>query len=219
MRDEQPRRTNLTRAAVVTLAAALAGVAGCGDAVRTGRAPVVLVINRLEAASGADPAKFSSVLHSDVETLVERSLAGIQTSVPTAFADPGQVELRLALKDVGSPGNPTAPTDNNAVTVTRYRVSYRRTDGRTAPGSDVPYAFEGAATLTIDGSGPAVLGLELVRVQAKYEPPLRNLRAGGGALAISAIADIAFYGHDLAGHEVTAAGSISVVFADWADPK
>ena len=180
---------------------------------------MLLVINRLEGASGADESTFSSVLHSDVETLVERSVAGVQTSVPTVFADPGRAELRLVLKDAGQPGNPAAPTDNNAVTLTRYRVAYRRTDGRSVPGVDVPYAFEGAATVTVEGSGPAVLGLELVRVQAKHEPPLRNLRGGGGAVAISAIADVTFYGHDIVGHDVSAAGALSVVFADWSDPK
>lgn len=206
-------------AVAATLAPVAAGSAGCGEAVRTGRAPVVLVVTRLDGASGADPATLSSVLHSDVETFVERSVAGVPVSVPTVFADSGQAELRLALRDIGQPGSPTTPTDNNAVTITRYRVSYRRTDGRTVPGVDVPYAFEGAATLTLDGTRPAMLGLELVRVQAKHEAPLRNLRGGGGALAISAIADVTFYGHDLVGHEVSATGALTVVFADWADPK
>jgi hypothetical protein len=206
-------------AALVVLSAAGAGATGCGQAVRSGRSPVVLIINRLEGAPGAEPANLSTVLHSDVETLVEGTRDGEQSSVPTLFADVGQAELRLALKDVGQAGSPAAPTDNNLVTITRYRVSYRRTDGRNAPGVDVPYGFEGAATITLDGTGPAVLGLEVVRVQAKQEPPLRNLRGGGGAVAISAIADIEFYGRDMVGHEISAAGALSVVFADWADPR
>src|SRR4051812_25646331 len=77
------------RLARVMLALACAPAYGCGDVVRTGRAPVVLVINRLEGASGAEPARFTSVLHSDVETLVERSADGVQASVPTLFADEG----------------------------------------------------------------------------------------------------------------------------------
>ena len=208
-----------TLAGFVALTVVSAAANGCGEAVRSGRSPVVLVINRLEGAPGAEPARLSSVLHSDVETLVERTEDGEQTSVPTLFADGGQAELRLALKDVGQPGSPTAPTDNNLVTITRYRVSYRRTDGRNVPGVDVPYMFDGAATVTLDGTGPAVIALEVVRVQAKQEPPLRNLRGGGGAVAISAIADVEFYGRDMVGHEVSAAGALSVVFADWADPK
>jgi hypothetical protein len=203
----------------VAIATAMTTANGCGEAVRAGRAPVVLVIDRLEGASGSDAAKFSTVLHSDVETLVARGVAGTETSVPTVFGDVGQAALHIALKDVGQPGNPAAPTDNNAVTITRYRVAYRRTDGRNVPGIDVPYAFEGAATVTIGGNAPTVIPLELVRVQAKQEPPLRSLRGGGGALAISAIADVTFYGRDLVGHEVSAAGALSIVFADWADPQ
>ena len=206
-------------APTMAVAAAIVATTGCGEAVRTGRAPVVLVVNRLEGASGAAAATFSSVLHSDVETLVQRSVAGAQAAVPTVFPDPGQAEVRLVLKDIGQPGSPSAPTDNNAVTISRYRVAYRRTDGLGVPGVDVPYAFEGAVTVTVDGSGPAVFGLELVRVQAKQEPPLRNLRGGGGAVGISTIADVTFYGHDIVGHEVSAVGALSVVFADWPDPE
>jgi hypothetical protein len=207
------------RAVVALLTAATVVTASCGEAVRTGRSPVVLLITRLEGASGADPATFSNVLHSDVETLVAHTAGGVETSVPTLFADPGRVELRLALKDVGQPGSPASPSDNNAVTITRYRVSYRRSDGRGVPGVDVPFAFDGAATVTIDATGSAPLALELVRVQAKHEAPLRNLRGGGGALAISTVADVTFYGHDTVGHEISAVGAISVVFADWPDPQ
>jgi hypothetical protein len=212
------RRVVCREVAVLLIAATIAA-AGCGEAVRTGRSPVVLLITRLEGASGADPATFSSVLHSDVETLVARTAGGVDTSTPIVFADPGRVELRLALKDVGQPGSPTSPTDNNAVTITRYRVSYRRSDGRAVPGVDVPFAFDGAVTVTIDSASSAPVGLELVRVQAKHEAPLRNLRGAGGALAISAVADVTFYGRDTVGREISVAGAISVVFADWPDPQ
>src|SRR6187431_3194809 len=87
-------------AALIVLSAAGAGATGCGQAVRSGRSPVVLIINRLEGAPGAEPANLSTVLHSDVETLVEGTRDGEQSSVPTLFADVGQAELRLALKDV-----------------------------------------------------------------------------------------------------------------------
>src|SRR5215208_6983296 len=93
---------------------------------------------------------------------------------------PGMVSSHRSPRCSPTSGSPAAPTDNNLVTITRYRVSYRRTDGRNTPGVDVPYGFEGAATVTVDGTGPAVLALEVVRVQAKQEPPLRNLRGSGG---------------------------------------
>lgn len=217
--SQRAMRVALMRAATAVAVIAGAGGSGCGQTVLTGRAPVVLVIDRLEGASGAEPAELSNVLHSDVETLVGRSVAAGETSAPTVFADSGRAELRVALKDIGQPESPATPTENNAVTVSRYRVSYRRTDGRSVPGVDVPYGFDAAVTVTVDGTGPAPLGLELVRAQAKREPPLSSLRGGGGALAISAVADVIFYGHDRAGNEVTAAGALLVVFADWDDPQ
>jgi hypothetical protein len=64
-----------------------------------------------------------------------------------------------------------------------------------------------------------VVGLELVRLQTKLEPPLRNLRSGGGAIAISTIADVTLYGRDVLGHDVSVSGSLSIVFADWTGPE
>jgi hypothetical protein len=180
--------------------------AGCTSTQREGRSPAYLVIDTLEAASGADDQQFSSVLNSDVETN-----GGI-------LQDPGQVKLSLGLKDIGGPDNPTSPTTNNFITVNRYHVEYRRADGRNQPGVDVPYAFDGAASGTVKESA-ATLVFTLVRIQAKLESPLINLQGHGGALAISTIADVTFYGKDQAGNEVAVTGSISVNFADWADPK
>ena len=52
-------------------------------------------------------------------------------------------EHRLARRS-----RPPRPT-NNFITVTRYHVEFRRTDGRNTPGVDVPYAFDGAGTVTV----------------------------------------------------------------------
>lgn len=211
------RRNQL--AALGLLAAAGAVLAGCGsEAARSGRSPVYVVVESIEAASGAEDSSFQSELFSDVETLVKTSIDGEEVRVPTYFADPGRVNVRLAMKDIGSPGNPTSPTTNNAVTLTRYRVSYRRTDGRNVPGVDVPHPFEGATTVTVAGES-ATMGIVLVRLQAKLEPPLIALRGGGGAHAISTIADVTLHGRDQVGNDVQATASVGVTFADWADPE
>jgi hypothetical protein len=102
--------------------------------------------------------------------------------------------------------------------VTRYRVDYRRADGRNTPGVDVPYGFDGATTGTISES-QVTLAFVLVRVQAKLESPLANLAGLGGAQAISTLADVTFYGRDQAGNDVQVTGSINVTFADWSDPQ
>ncbi len=59
----------------------------------------------------------------------------------------------------------------------------------------------------------------LVRIQAKSESPLLALIGGGGAMAISTLAEITFYGTDQAGREVVATANISVNFADGGDPE
>jgi hypothetical protein len=128
------------------------------------------------------------------------------------------VTFRLGLKDAGTPTSPTSPTSNNFITVNRYRVVYLRTDGRNTPGVDVPHPFEGAVTITV-GGGTAETGFVLVRLQAKSEAPLAALRGGGGAYAISTIAEVTFYGQDQTGRAVSVTGRISVDFADWADEE
>jgi hypothetical protein len=197
--------TAILRRTIVFTAAglALAG-AGCSDTVRQGRSASYLIIDKIEATAGSDTTQ-TGQLASDVSTK------------GTAFEDHGFATLSLGLKNIGPEGTAAAPTSNNFVTVTRYHVSYRRADGRNTPGVDVPYAFDGATTGTITES-EATFEFVLVRAQAKLEAPLMNLVGGGGALTISSLADVTFYGRDQTGNDVQVTGSISVNFADWADP-
>jgi hypothetical protein len=190
-------------AAVAALAASLAS---CTAGQTAGVSPAFLIIDQLGGASGAEPDTFTNHLQSDVLTD-----GGI-------FQDPGEVLFRLGLKDPGTVETPTVPSTTNFITVTRYHVRYLRTDGRNTPGVDVPHPFDGAMTATVGESG-ATATLVLVRVQAKVEAPLSALRQLGGAVAISTIAEVTFYGKDQAGREVSVTGNISVTFADWADPQ
>jgi hypothetical protein len=137
--------------------------------------------------------------------------------VPTIFEDMGRAVLRMALKDVGSGNSPTTPTYANSITVTRYRVVFKRADGRNTPGVDVPHPFDGGATGTFDANG-GTLTFAIVRAQAKLEAPLKALRGGGGDILISTIAEITFYGRDQNGNDVTVSGLVSINFADWGDP-
>jgi len=203
-------------AGVVLLA--LAGAVGCGQQNTTGRSPSYLVIDSLQASSGATPGTYASTLESDVVTNVKVTVNGQQTLQATVYEDIGQVMLRTALKDVGNTASPASPTAANSITVTRYHVDFLRSDGRNTPGVDVPYGFDGAATGTVD-SGGGSLTFVVVRAQAKLETPLKALRGGGGAILISTIAEITFYGQDQNGNQVSVKGSISVNFADWGDPQ
>jgi hypothetical protein len=205
-------------ARVLVLLAGVLGATSCAsELTRTGRSAGYLVIESIRAASGAEPGTFVSQLHSDVVTLVEQQINGQTVKVPTVFSDAGQVTLRVAMKN---PVSPTSPTTTNDITLSRYRVVFRRADGRNTPGVDVPFGFDGGVTATLSSSGTSAnVGFELVRHQMKEEPPLRNLQNGGGANLISTIAEVTFYGRDQAGNEVSVTGTISVNFGDFGDPK
>jgi len=192
-------------ATLLTLIMNLLVSTSCGDVSRTGRAPAFLVIDFMKAASGAQTGQFGDALQSDVVT------------DGSVFDDLGQVQVRVLLKDQGNPGATAGPSNLNWLKITRYRVVYRRADGRNTPGVDVPHSFDGAVTMTVTNQ-PQFLSFTLVRAQAKVEAPLFALRLGGGAIFISTIADVTFYGDDLTGNGFQGSGSISVHFADWADP-
>jgi hypothetical protein len=206
------------RATAAALLMAAAGAAGCGQQNTEGRSPSYLVIETLQAASGAKPTTFSGVLDSDVITLVTTTVGDQEVMAPTVYEDLGQVKLKMALKDVGNAVAVTAPTAVNLITVTRYHVDYKRSDGRSTQGVDVPYSFDGAATGTI-GTDGGLLTFAIVRAQAKLEAPLKALQNGGGAVVISTFAEVTFYGTDQNGNSVSVTGAISVNFADWGDPS
>ena len=208
--------SNVTRPLVA--AVCLLSSASCGsELLRTGQAPVILIMEQLAGASGSDPGDFVSPLLSDV--------VGEVNDVPTVFNDLGRATIRVELKDqsqgiIRDPLNPvTAPTITplNAVTITRYRVTFRRSDGRNTPGVDVPFGFDGAVTTTIQPGASADVIFDLVRHASKSEPPLRNLIGGGGLRFISTVAEVTFFGRDQNGNEVMVSGMMDVVFGDFGD--
>ena len=193
----------------VVIASAALAIAGCGEYVRSSRSPSQLVIVTLEGASGAVPGTFGNTFTSDVVTTVNG-----QTTI---FNDLGRITLRMMLRDQGAPGVPAAPSAVNQVTITRYRVVYRRADGRNTEGVDVPRAFDSAVTVTVSGDGTASAGFDIVRNVAKLEAPLSTLRTG--ETFISTIAEVTFYGHDQAGNELSVTGTIGITFGNFADPS
>jgi hypothetical protein len=205
-----------TTIALGLLTAAISA-ASCGDTSQ-GKSPSILQIDTLVAASGADPGKSNGTLASDVVTLVTQTVGTESVKVPTIYEDIATAGLKFIIKDMGNPGGEASPTKNNNIVVNRYRVVYKRADGRNVQGVDVPYAFDGAVTATIDDSGK-IVSFALVRIQAKQEQPLKALAGGGGRVAIATIADVTFFGHDMAGNPVQQTGSISINFADWGDPE
>jgi hypothetical protein len=199
----------MSRAVAFGLCVLLGG--SCGTVVRQGRGASYLVIDVLSATSGSTGTT-GNVLQSDVITNLKTPSGGL---APTIFEDNAQATLRMSLKDISTP---SGPTTNNEITITSYRVTFTRADGRNTPGVDVPYPFDGAVTGTVGVGAKTTLQFVIVRAQAKLEAPLAALQGMGGALIISTIAEVTFYGHDQAGNQVSVTGTISVNFADWADP-
>ena len=199
---------------VAVLSAVL--LAGCGEVARNGRAPVMVTISSLEAASGAEPDEFGGTLNSDVITLVKRDVNGQQVDVPTIFNDVARVTVGLTLRDPGF-GASASPSALNQVTFNRYRVTYQRADGRNTPGVEVPYPFDSAVTFTVPSTGTATAGFELVRHTAKQEAPLRALVSN--SVILSTIAEVTLYGRDQAGNEVIATGNIGIFFGNFGDPQ
>jgi hypothetical protein len=199
----------------VVASVAIVGAAGasCGPVVRQGRSPVMLQIDHLSAQRGGLSGPFTNPISSDVITNVTSPAPCTPTSpCPTVFSDPGQVVMRAVMKDVT---NPIGPTSNNDVTIFRYRVSYRRADGRNLPGIDVPFGFDGATTGTVRVGAPTTLPFELVRVVAKKESPLVNLV--NSATVVTTLAEVTFYGRDQVGNDVSISGYMQIDFGNFGD--
>lgn len=111
--------------------------------------------------------------------------------------------------------------------IQRYEVRYFRTDGRNTEGVDIPFRFSGGIANEVDVAigGVADIPVEVVRAQAKLEPPLRNLRTGppsgipnfplSGAMIITCFADITLHAQTIDGRVVKATGRLQIDFADW----
>jgi hypothetical protein len=143
--------------------------------------------------------------------LVVDQLLAIRGSATTSTASATLASDVFTLVTTGG----TCTTTNNEVTITRVRVSYRRTDGRNQEGVDVPYGFDTATTATVTAGGNLTFGFPLVRIQAKQESPLVELRTNGQILSM--IGDVTFYGQDTVGNTVTATGSINIDFGNFGD--
>lgn len=199
------------------LTALTASSVSCGSVIRDGKSPVYLVIEELLGSRGApSPGAASGNLVSDVITNVTSPPpCSPDTPCPTIFNDLGQVSLRLSPKNINPGGALSQPSLNNEVTITHYRVSYRRSDGRNTPGVDVPHGFGGGLTGTVPSSGSLEIGFDLVRHIAKMESPLIELQAN--QRIIQATAEVTFFGRDQVGNEMSVTGYILISFGNFGD--
>lgn len=132
-------------------------------------------------------------------------------NVCQVFNDNGVVEMVAQAKDLSA-----LSSQVNDIQFERYRVTYIRSDGRNVPGVDVPHPFDGVSSFRLPASGTAVSRVfVVVRQQAKLEPPLVQLAEGGAGLVLSVLAQIDFYGKDVAGRDIKVTGFLNITFADF----
>jgi hypothetical protein len=132
----------------------------------------------------------------------------------TIYADSANVAFRAELLD---PDSITGPSYLNDITVTRYVVTYTRSDGKNTEGVDVPYSFEGSLTTQVAIGSSTSASFIIVREVAKNEPPLVDLVFGTEEGVIQTTARVDFYGHDQANRNVQATGYLTIFFANYAN--
>lgn len=104
------------------------------------------------------------------------------------------------------------------VVIERYDVRYFRSDGRSTEGVDVPFRITGNVAQEIQASNSAVLNLEIVRRQAKLEPPLRNLQGLGGGQVVTMFAEVTLHARSTIQQSLnTATARVQIDFADFVD--
>jgi hypothetical protein len=174
------------------LALALAAVGCAPDYVTGSTAPVNLLVASINGGA---------VLDSDV-----------RLSSGTICPDTVQVALAVRAKNQ----NEVDITIPQHVLVQQYEVRYLRTDGRANEGVDVPYRYAGPLAFEVDvaTSGASSVPVQVVRRQAKIEPPLSNIT---GYQIVSMIAEITISGQTVAGEAVSGSGRMQIDFADFGD--
>ena len=184
--------------AVAAASVLLAGMTGCTpDYVTGSEAAVSLFINSINAGAPLD---------SDV-------VSGNVTSGFVITEDEVNVDVANRQKN---PNFTSVPQVAMAIDIDRYEVRYFRSDGRNTEGVDVPYRITGNIRVAVDVGSNTSFSLEVVRRQAKLEPPLKNLTSGGGAIVITCFAEITLHGHTTSGQAVQATGRLQIDFADLA---
>ncbi len=196
-RGRTARECALAAARLGLVALAVACASCAPDYVTGNSAPVNLYIAAVATGSGG------TVLDSDV-----------RNGVDSSFICPDFAVVSVAVRNK-NPGFP-APNVPSAVIVNSYEVRYFRTDGRAVEGLDVPFRITGNLTMAVDvaNSGTSDIPIEIVRRQAKMEPPLSTIFQ---TAVLTTIAEVTLYGDTIAGQRVSASGRIQVDFADFAD--
>jgi len=150
----------------------------------------------------------------------------LNSDVGDTFNDDGTLTVELLRKN---PLASSIPVED--VLLESYQVRFFRTDGQNQEGVDVPFRFTGPLHTRIHapstiGETTAGVVVNIVRHQAKQEPPLLNMTritaANGtaqfpGQVVVTMVAEITVYGRTTNDRTLTASTQVQVNFADFAD--
>ena len=185
------RRSTLTLGAALALTAALA-LGGCSAAyVENSEASVLLQINSIHGGAQLD----SDVRNGEFSSFV------CENEV--------DVEVTVANKNPNSSAVPSS-----AVQLESYEIRYTRSDGRGTEGVDVPFRITGNLALTVSVGDDATFPLEVVRRQAKLDPPLTNINQ---TTILTVSAQVTLYGKTISEKRVSASARFQIDFADFGD--
>ncbi len=203
---ERARPLNRAIKAAAALALLAAAVA-CNPVENESRSASRLILNSL---TGTDvEGTEANFLNSDV-VLVNATTGALSWRADTATATFTVVPY--------DPEPILGTSSYHDVQITRYTVSFVRSDGLNVPGRDVPFPFEGSLSFKVAVNESGSVSFVIVREVAKQEMPLLGLynASVGDVLNMSAVVE--FFGQDLAGRAVKTTGSLAVYFANYADP-
>jgi hypothetical protein len=163
---------------------------------------ILLVVEVVGHTDAGDTADF---LQSDV------SDAGIIVS------DIVSATLEAKLKEPESIG--AGPSYKNRIFIHTYEIRYTYVDSLNMATTAVPATFQGSLSVGIDIDSSASIEFVIVREQAKAASPLSNIVQIGlePPRVLQVVAQITFYGDDIAGNPVQATGYLTIYFADYAE--
>jgi hypothetical protein len=176
----------------------------CNSIENDSRSDSVLLIVKITGTDVEDNAV--DFLQSDV------AVVNPDTNTSTVAADAAEVSFSAQPVD---PVPLLGTSYFNDILVTKYVVSYTRSDGKNQEGIDVPYSFDGAMSARVQIDTQTTVNFIIVRAVAKLEPPLINLASGRGEGELKVTAKIDFYGQDTVGKTVKATGYLTIFFANY----
>jgi hypothetical protein len=190
---------------LITVAATLGGGGCVPDWAKQGDAPVILLLTGINNGN---------VIDSDL-----RISSG---SVCPDFAV-------LRLENHFKNPNVTTTGFRHDFTIERYEVHYFRSDGRAVEGVDVPFHITGNLAQEVQEDSNATLSVEVVRRQAKVEPPLSQLvetpltsgaNGAAGPFVVTMFAEITVWGRTTTGQVLNSnTARVQIDFADFGDTQ